>query len=111
MTKLTRERVIKEIDELVERISNTDHRLRIMEEDRKYHHLSFVEVRGALDESEKDLRFGKRTVCSNELDFREVETLLTEERRSLTEICETLSRVQAETAEHDVGCGDDDAQD
>jgi DNA mismatch repair ATPase MutS len=98
MTKLTRERVIREIDQLAERACLVDHRLREMEGDASYRHLSLVDVRAAFDETAQEVRLAKQFTCANRIDFRQIELILTDERQSLSAISQILDRVERRNA-------------
>jgi hypothetical protein len=96
MTALTRERVIREIDGLAQRVSLVDHRLRNTEGEPRCRHLSFADVRSALDETAQEVRLAKQFTCENGVDFRQIELILTDERQSLSAISQALDRVEQE---------------
>ena len=91
---LTRERVLHEIDQLKDRSASVGGRLAEAETDERNHGLSFVELRSAYDDVEAHLRLATKWTRANEMDFREVELGLAQERDTLSAICEALDRVE-----------------
>ncbi len=93
--KLTREKVIREIGQLIEDSLSIRERIRKCETHAgKAASSDFDELRVEFDENAKLLEFGKSILGRNEMDFREAEIAVMQIRQSFAAIFKALAQIE-----------------